>query len=143
VLLPECLIALILIRRKGKAYGTTVFGRTGKAVHQDNDIKTVDDVQVALRDLFGKTLQTMLEAEMDNHLGYQKHDDKNKKTSNRRNGHGKKSVRSGYGEVELEVPRDRDGEFEPLLVGKRQKNVTGIEDQILALYAKGVSTRDI
>lgn len=110
---------------------------------KDNDIKNVEDIQSALRDLFGKTLQTMLEAEMDNHLGYQKHDDKNKKTSNRRNGHGKKSVRSGYGEVELEVPRDRDGEFEPLLVGKRQKNVTGIEDQILALYAKGVSTRDI
>lgn len=110
---------------------------------QDHEIKSVDDVQTALKELFGKTLQTMLEAEMDNHLGYQKHDDKNKGTSNRRNGHSTKNVRSDYGEVELEVPRDRECSFEPLVVGKRQKNVTGIEDQILALYAKGISARDI
>jgi putative transposase len=110
---------------------------------QENDIKTAKDVQEALKELFGETLQAMLEAEMDNHLGYQKHDDANKKTTNRRNGHTQKTVRSGYGEVELSVPRDRDGEFEPLIVAKRQKSVTGIEEQILALYAKGVSTRDI
>lgn len=110
---------------------------------KENNIKTAEDVQSALKNLFGATLQAMLEAEMDHHLGYQKNDQENKKTTNRRNGHGTKSVRSDYGEVELEVPRDRDGEFEPLVVKKRQKNVTGIEDQIIALYAKGVSTRDI
>jgi transposase-like protein len=110
---------------------------------QENEIKTAQDAQDALKEIFGETLQAMLEAEMDHHLGYVKHDDKSKQTTNRRNGHSTKSVRSDYGEVELEVPRDRDGEFEPLIVGKRQKSVTGIEDQILALYAKGVSTRDI
>lgn len=110
---------------------------------KDNKIQTADDIQSALKKLFGQTLGAMLEAEMDNHLGYQKHDDQNKKTVNRRNGHGKKSIRSGYGAIDIDVPRDRDGEFEPLVVGKRQKNVTGIEEQILALYGRGVSTRDI
>jgi transposase-like protein len=108
-----------------------------------NQIKTTDDIQRALKDMFAETLQAMLEAEMDHHLGYEKHDDKNKQTTNRRNGHGTKSVRSDYGEVAIDVPRDRDGEFEPVIVGKRQRNITGIEEQILALYARGISTRDI
>jgi putative transposase len=110
---------------------------------KDNNIRNVEDIQSALKGLFGQTLEAMLDAEMDGHLGYQKHDDENKKTVNRRNGHGKKSVRSGYGDISLDVPRDRNGEFAPIVVEKRQKNVTGIEEQILALYARGMSTRDI
>ena len=110
---------------------------------KDNNIRSVEDIQSALKGLFGQTLEAMLDAEMDGHLGYQKHDDKNKKTVNRRNGHGKKSVRSGYGDIDIDVPRDRNGEFSPIVVEKRQKNVTGIEEQILALYARGMSTRDI
>lgn len=103
---------------------------------RDGDIKSMADVQSALKDLFGQTLQAMLEGEMDSHLGYAKGDAANKQTGNRRNGHGSKSVRSEYGELELAVPRDREAEFDPLIVGKRQKNVAGIEEQILALYAK-------
>ncbi|MCM3594152.1 transposase, partial [Brevibacillus borstelensis] len=76
-------------------------------------------------------------------LGYAKHDMKNKRTTNSRNGYSKKTVRSEYGDVDIQVPRDREGDFEPNIVKKHQSNVTGIEDQILALYAKGVSTRDI
>lgn len=110
---------------------------------EENQIQTTGDIQRTLKELFGETLQAMLEVEMDHHLGYARHDDKNKKTSNRRNGHSSKSLRSEYGEVSINVPRDRDSEFEPIIVGKRQKNVTGIEDQILALYARGVSTREI
>jgi putative transposase len=110
---------------------------------QDGNIKSMADVQSALKDLFGQTLQAMLEGEMDSHLGYPKGDVKSKETDNRRNGHGSKSVRSEYGELELVVPRDRESDFEPLIVGKRQKNVAGIEEQILALYAKGISTREI
>lgn len=110
---------------------------------RDGDIKSMADVQSALKDLFGQTLQAMLEGEMDSHLGYGKGDAKNKQTDNRRNGHGSKSVRSEYGEVDIAVPRDREAEFDPLIVGKRQKNVAGIEEQILALYAKGISTREI
>src|SRR5918998_1307206 len=106
-------------------------------------IKTVEDIQSALKDLFGQTLAAMLEGEMDHHLGYVKGEAAGKQTSNRRNGHSTKSVRSEYGALVLPVPRDRDGDFEPLIVKKRQKSVTGIEEQILALYAKGVSTREI
>ena len=108
-----------------------------------NNIKTTDDIQTVLKDLFKDILQEMLEAELDNDLGYTKHDDAGKQTENRRNGHSPKTVRSEYGDMELAIPRDRDGEFEPAVVRKYQKNVAGIEDQILALYAKGVSTRDI
>ena len=106
-------------------------------------IKDMADIQSALKDLFGRALQAMLEGEMDHHLGYTKNDEQNKQTSNRRNGHAAKTVRSDYGDIALTVPRDREAEFEPQIVKKRQKNVTGIEDQILALYAKGISTRDI
>jgi putative transposase len=95
------------------------------------------------KELFAETLQSMLEAELDTELGYEKHDIKNKATSNSRNGKSKKTVNSEYGEVEIQVPRDRNGEFEPGIVKKHQSNVTGIEDQIITMYAKGVSTRDI
>ena len=85
----------------------------------------------------------MLEAELDTHLGYEKHDVQNKQTTNSRNGKSKKTIVSEYGEHKIEVPRDRQGEFEPVVVKKHQSTVTGIEDQIVAMYAKGVSTRDI
>lgn len=110
---------------------------------KEYDIKSVPDIQNALKDLFGETLQNLLEAELSNTLGYEKHDGTHKETENRRNGHTSKTVRSEYGEIELEIPRDRNGEFEPLIVKKHQKNVSGIEEQVMALYAKGVSTRDI
>lgn len=107
------------------------------------DLKTADDVQDMLKDMFGGMLQEMLEAELDTELGYPKNGEKPPDSSNRRNGHSSKKVRSNYGEVELTVPRDRDGEFNPLVVKKHQKEVTGIEEQILALYSRGVSVRDI
>ncbi|MCM3144693.1 IS256 family transposase [Brevibacillus sp. MER 51] len=110
---------------------------------KEKNMKSVDDVQSALKDLFAETIQEMLEAEMESSIGYEKHDMKNKRTTNSRNGYSKKTVRSEYGEVGIQVPRDREGEFEPAIVKKHQSNVTGIEDQILAMYAKGVSTRDI
>lgn len=110
---------------------------------KEKNMKSVDDVQSALKDLFADTIQEMLEAEIESSLGYAKHDMKNERTTNSRNGYSKKTVRSEYGDVDIQVPRDREGDFEPNIVKKHQSNVTGIEDQILALYAKGVSTRDI
>lgn len=110
---------------------------------KDNDLKSVEDIQNVLKDLFAETLQEMLEAELDTTLGYEKNDVHNKRTNNRRNGHSAKTVRSEFGEIDIQIPRDREGEHDPLIVKKHQKNVTGIEDQVLALYAKGVSTRDI
>jgi transposase-like protein len=114
-----------------------------KAFIKENNIKSIPDIQKALKELFGETLQELLEAEMNHNLGYEKNDVECKETENRRNGHSTKTVRSEYGEIDLEIPRDRDGEFDPIIVKKHQKNVTGIEEQILALYAKGVTTRDI
>lgn len=114
-----------------------------KAFVKDNNLKTMEDVQSALKELFAETLQSMLEAELDTELGYEKHDVKNKTTRNSRNGTSRKSIISEYGEVDIDVPRDRNGEFEPIIVKKHQKSVTGIEDQIIAMYAKGISTRDI
>jgi putative transposase len=110
---------------------------------KENNMKSIQDVQTMLKDIFAETLQEMLEAELDTTLGYSKHDVKNKLTTNSRNGKSQKRVTSEYGELEISVPRDREGEFEPLVVKKHQSNVTGIEDQIIALYAKGVSTREI
>jgi transposase-like protein len=110
---------------------------------KENKLVTAQDAQNALKELFAETLQEMLEAELDTHLGYEKHDVQNKQTTNSRNGKSKKTIISEYGEHEIEVPRDRQGEFEPCVVKKHQSTVTGIEDQIVAMYAKGVSTRDI
>jgi putative transposase len=110
---------------------------------KENKLVTAQDAQNALKDLFAETLQEMLEAELDTQLGYDKHDTKNKQTSNSRNGKSKKTITSEYGDQEIQVPRDREGEFEPVVVKKHQSNVTGIEDQIIAMYAKGISTRDI
>ncbi|KUP25211.1 MULTISPECIES: IS256 family transposase [Paenibacillus] len=110
---------------------------------KENNLVTAQDAQNALKDLFAETIQEMLEAEMDTHLGYGKHEVKAKLTPNSRNGKSRKTVVSEYGEQEITIPRDRLGEFEPLVVKKHQSNVTGIEEQIIALYAKGISTREI
>lgn len=110
---------------------------------KENNIKTAADIQNALKEMFKDTLQEMLEAELDDNLGYAKNDAENKDTENRRNGHSKKTVRSEYGEMEIDIPRDREGEFDPAIVKKHQKNVAGIEEQIIALYAKGMTARDI
>ncbi|MDO3682228.1 IS256 family transposase [Paenibacillus ehimensis] len=110
---------------------------------KEHNFQSAEDIQRTLKELFADVLQEALEAELDTHLGYERHDVKNKQTRNSRNGYSKKTVTSEYGDVEIEVPRDRLGEFEPVVVKKNQTNVTGIEEQIIALYAKGVSTRDI
>ncbi len=146
------------VSKADQAYQTGHFSKTQvKQFIKEGNLQTVDDIQSALKELFGKTLQAMLEAEMDYHLGYEKNRkpetpaifplaeptaDQETAASNRRNGHGAKKVRSEYGDIALSIPRDREAEFEPEIVKKRQKTVTGIEDQILALYAKGMSTRD-
>ena len=114
-----------------------------RAFIKKNKLKTADDAQQALKELFKDTIQEMLEAELETDLGYSKSEKTGTSEQNRRNGHSTKTVRSEYGEMDLTVPRDRVGTFEPMVVKKHQKNVTGIEDQILSLYAKGVSTREI
>lgn len=110
----------------------------------ENKIQTAGDVQNALKELFAETLQEFMEAELETHLGYAKHDTKNKKTSNSRNGKlPAKTLTTELGEVQLSTPRDREGSFEPQIVKKHQNDVSGIESQIISMYAKGMSTRDI
>ena len=107
-----------------------------KAFIKDNNLKNAADAQSALKELFKDTIQEMLEAELDTELGYDKGEKAGKSAENRRNGHTSKSVRSEYGEIDLTVPRDRNGTFEPTVVKKHQKNVSGIEDQILAVFGR-------
>ena len=105
--------------------------------------KDAQDVQNMLKDLLGETLQDMLESEMDEHLGYSKYDYRNKETEDSRNGCSAKTVTSSMGPIELDIPRDRNGEFEPQIVKKHQTDISTIEDQVLSMYAKGMTTRDI
>lgn len=112
-----------------------------QALLQEYDIQSAEDIQDALKDLLGGTIQNMMEAEMDHHLGYQPYE--RSETTNARNGHKPKSVRSKYGEVQLEVPQDRESSFEPQIVRKRQKDISQIDEKIISMYAKGLTTRQI
>lgn len=114
-----------------------------KALIEDYGIKDTNDIKDMLKDLMSGTIQTMLEAEIEHELGYAKNSVSEKNTSNSRNGYSKKTVRSEYGNINLDIPRDRNAEFEPQIIPKYQREITGIEGQILSLYAKGMSSRDI
>jgi putative transposase len=104
---------------------------------------SVEDVHEKLRDLFKETLQEIFEAEMDEHLGYTKHDNAGDNSGNSRNGYSKKTVKSRFGESEVQIPRDRNSTFEPKIVKKYETTSNQLEEQIIAMYAKGMSTRDI
>ena len=108
---------------------------------QEYDIETADDIQDALKDLLSGTIQEMLEAEMDDHLGYAKYERSSE--NNSRNGTKSKRVRSKYGEFEVDVPQDRESTFEPKILPKRKKDISEIEDKIISMYAKGMTTRQI
>ncbi|MDD3137509.1 MAG: IS256 family transposase [Lachnospiraceae bacterium] len=111
------------------------------ALLQEYDIQSADDIQDALKDLMGGTIQSMMEAEMDHHLGYEPYE--RTSNSNARNGKKPKSIRSKYGEMSIRVPQDRESSFEPQVVQKRQKDISHIDNKIIAMYAKGLSTRQI
>ena len=108
---------------------------------QEYDIQSAQDIEAALKDLLGGTIQSMLEAELDNHLGYDNYE--RGSNTDYRNGTKPKILRSSYGEIPIDVPQDRDGDFEPKIVQKRKKDISGIEQKIIAMYAKGLSTRQI
>ena len=92
---------------------------------------------------FKDILQELMEAELDASLGYEKNQKGDVITSNKRNGHSPKTVKSQYGEFQVDVPRDREGEFEPKLIPKYHRDISGIEEKVISLYARGMSTRDI
>jgi transposase-like protein len=105
--------------------------------------KSFKELQDALKDIFGPLMEDMMKGELDAHLGYQKHDQAPKRTSNRRNGSYPKKVRSSMGELEVAIPRDREGEFESVLLPSGRRDVSGVEEKVLSMYAKGMSDRDI
>ena len=108
---------------------------------EEYDIQNAEDIQDALKDLLGGTIKSMMEAEMDDHLGYEKSE--RSSNPNYRNGTKSKHVRSSYGEFDIDVPKDRKSEFEPRIVKNRQKDISGIDQKIIAMYAKGLTTRQI
>ena len=108
------------------------------------DVKNFEDLKDVFKLMVGEMLENGLEGELDDELGYTKYDYRNKDGDNSRNGYSKKTLKTSFGETEIKVPRDRDGEFEPQLVKKNQTTLTGdIEEKILSMYAKGMTTSDI
>lgn len=105
--------------------------------------KTVEDVENGLKSIFGPIFESMLKGELSAHLGYESNDHNPKDTTNRRNGSTKKTLKSSVGEIPIKSPRDRDGTFNSQLIPKRQTDISGIEQKVLALYGKGMSQRDI
>ena len=108
---------------------------------QEYDIETAEDIQDALKDLLGGTIKEMMEAEMDDHLGYQKSERYD--SDDYRNGYKSKRVNSSYGSMDIDVPQDRKSTFEPQIVKKRQKDISDIDQKIISMYAKGMTTRQI
>ncbi len=114
-----------------------------KELVRGNNFQSVTDVSSYLKDIFKEMIQELLEAEIEEKLGYPKDNTGNKNTDNSRNGYGSKKLKCEFGEIDIKIPRDRKGEFEPKIVPKYQRNVSGIEEKVIALYARGMSTRDI
>lgn len=110
---------------------------------KNGKIKSSKDLSDLFHEMYRLGIQEMLKAEMDEHLGYEKHAPEGVEHPNSRNGYGKKKVKSNLGEIPLEVPRDRDGSFEPQLVPKRSRVMAEIEDNVLSLYTHGMTVRDI
>jgi transposase-like protein len=113
------------------------------AIMEEYKPRSAQEAQAVLRELFAGTLEDMLKAELDEHLGYKRHLQEAKATGNRRNGTSSKSVRTSMGEMELAIPRDRDGEFEPAAVPKNKRDVSEIEEKVIKMYGRGTSDRDI
>lgn len=106
-------------------------------------IKTEKDLAALSKHLLKLTVERAMQAELNEHLGYDKHDMASKNTENSRNGYSSKTLKGNFGEIEIETPRDRNSTFEPQIIRKGQTRITGLDEQILALYAKGMTTRDI
>ena len=113
-----------------------------KILQENYELNTAQDLSSALKNMFKDALQEMMNAEFDASMGYSKYDKTSEKT-NYRNGTTKKNLKSEFGEFEFETPRDRNGEFEPKIVPKNVRDVSGIEDKVISLYARGLTTREI
>ena len=114
-----------------------------RQIIKENDLKSAGDVYALLKDSFKELLQELLEAELDVSMGYDKNNKGDIDTDNKRTGYSPKTVKGEFGEFQLDIPRDRKGEFEPEIVPKYCRDISGIEDKVISLYARGMTTRDI
>lgn len=112
-----------------------------RALLQEYEIESAQDIQDALKDLLGSSIKEMMESEMDEHMGYQK--SQRSDSDNYRNGYKSKQINSSYGSMTIDVPQDRKSTFEPKVVKKRQKDISDIDQKIISMYAKGMTTRQI
>lgn len=110
-----------------------------KQILENYQPENVEDMQNALKEIFGPMFESMLKGEMNHHLGYESNDKKEKASENRRNRYGKKTIKTSSGEVNIKVPRDRDASFDPELIPKRKKDVSAIENKVVSMYARGMS----
>ncbi len=111
---------------------------------QESNIGSMADIQELFKETIAEFMENGLDAELDEELGYSRYDYKNKDTDNSRNGHSSKTLKTSFGELEVDVPRDRKGEFDPVILKKNQTSVTqDVEEKILSMYAKGMTTSDI
>lgn len=111
---------------------------------KESNISSMEDIQDLFKETIAEFMENGLEAELEENLGYSRYDYKNKSTDNSRNGHSSKTLRTSFGDVDISVPRDRKGEFEPQVLKKNQTSVSqDIEEKILSMYAKGMTTDDI
>ena len=113
-----------------------------RLLQENYELNTAQDLSSALKNMFKDALQEMMNAEFDESMGYSKYD-KTSEKNNYRNGTTKKNLKSEFGEFEFETPRDRNEEFEPKIVPKNTRDVSGIEEKIISLYARGLTTREI
>ena len=117
--------------------------RIREQLHQSN-VSSMEDIQSLFKETIAEFIEDGLDAELSEELGYSKYDYKNKDTDNSRNGHSSKTLRTSFGKVDVSVPRDRKGEFEPQLQKKNQTSISqDVEEKILSMYAKGMTTGDI
>ena len=111
---------------------------------QESNISSMGDIQELFKETIAEFMENGLDAELDEELGYSRYDYKNKDTDNSRNGHSSKTLKTSFGEVDIDIPRDRKGEFDPVILKKNQTSISqDIEEKILSMYAKGMTTSDI
>ena len=111
---------------------------------KENPVKDGKDVNAMMRDMMSVILEGALDGELEEELGYSKYDYRNKDTNNSRNGYSKKTMHTSYGDMDVDIPRDRNGEYEPQVIKKYQNTITqDMEEKIISMYAKGMTTSDI
>ncbi len=121
---------------------TTPGEQIAQQILDNYDIKSAEDVQDVLKQIFATIFESMLKGEMENHLGHKNHE-RSEDGGNVRNGYSSKRLKTSLGEVPIRVPRDRQSTFEPQIIKKHQRDVSSIEGKVLAMYARGMSQRDI